>query len=340
MCYSLSVKKNTHRGNWQTQRNNNRKKDVVPPTNHKLKTTNYLEGLISISAKGAGYLRPIRSKPSQDSGDNFNIAASNRASVPDRRDETILIEHEDLKTALHGDIVRVQILGKQRDITKAKVTEIISRGKVGFAGTLKKDEEKFVLSPSDKRMYKDILIGKDHLGGAKVGEKVFAMITHWENQEDMPEGKILRSLGMPGENNAEMLSLALEKGFDALFPPDVEHEAQNLRKNFKIKEDIQHRRDMRGVPTFTIDPDDAKDFDDALSFVYLPNGDYEIGIHIADVSYFVRPGSALDIEARRRGTSVYLVDRTIPMLPEILSNDLCRLNPDEDKYIKCTIFVI
>jgi ribonuclease R len=140
------------------------------------------------------------------------------------------------------------------------------------------------------------------------------------------------------EHNAEMEAIALEKGFDTIFPEDVEEEAKKIAEKGIREEDLKNRKDMRGVTTFTIDPEDAKDFDDALSIKKLPNGHIEIGIHIADVSYYVRPKTALDNEARTRGTSVYLVDRTIPMLPEELSNGLCSLNPNVDRLTFSAIF--
>ena len=155
-----------------------------------------------------------------------------------------------------------------------------------------------------------------------------------------PTGSVVRVLGKPLENNAEMLSLALEKGFDDTYPKEVEAEAHTIKERGIPKSDYEGRRDFRQITTFTIDPADAKDFDDAISISFLPNGNTEVGIHIADVSHYVRPGTALDKEAYRRATSVYLVDRTIPMLPEVLSNDLCSLNPDVDRLTMSAVFEI
>jgi ribonuclease R len=182
-------------------------------------------------------------------------------------------------------------------------------------------------------MYTDIVIPNNARLNAEVGMKVIAAITEWTDPKKSPFGVVTNVLGKPGDNNAEMLAYALERGFSEEHAKEVNEEAQAIKSRGIIEEDKAGRRDFRTVPTFTIDPIDAKDFDDAISFQTLPNGNYEIGIHIADVSYYVRPQMALDQESIARETSVYLVDRCIPMLPEVLSNDLCSLVQGQDRLV-------
>ncbi len=281
----------------------------------------YLEGTITVSAKGVGYFRTPDMK---------------------NRNESIEIEHENLNTAMHGDKVKIEVLKPARGVFQAqgKVVEVTRRLKVGFAGVLEEDGGKYFLLPSDTRMYTDIVIPAEKLNDAKVGQKVFVKITSWADPAKAPEGEIIKVLGMPYENNAEMLGIVLEKGFEEDFPADVLKEAHALNVSTFSAEDLADRKDFKGTPTFTIDPADAKDFDDALSVKELENGDYEIGVHIADVSHYVRPGTALDAEARKRSTSVYLVDRTVPMLPEVLSNNLCSLMPNVDRLAMSAVFVL
>ena len=223
-----------------------------------------------------------------------------------------------------------------------------------FAGVLELDKNIYFLKPDDSKMYTDILIPPENLHSAKVGQKVFVEIISWADPRKAPEGTVIKILGLPGDNDTEMHSIAMEKGFAAELPQKVETEASGIKKRGIQESDYVGRRDFRKILTFTIDPADAKDFDDAISFQILPSlvkegvgggnskGEelYEIGIHIADVSYYVKPGSALDTEARERGTSVYLVDRTISMLPEGLSNDLCSLVPNRDRLTMSAVFVI
>jgi ribonuclease R len=298
------------------------------PMRHKL------SGVISISSKGTGYVA---------------IDAENKKNKG--QDPEIAFEH--LNTALNGDTVEILLHskkgnGKTRSAfaksygetrQTAEVTKIISRAKMRFVGVLESENGVFFLKPDDTKMYTDILIPEKDLGGAKVGQKVFAEIVSWVDPHKAPIGSIVKILGRPGENNTEMHAIAIEKGFDATLPHRVEDEAKIIKQNGIQEKDYAGRRDFRKVLTFTIDPSDAKDFDDAISFEEK-NGEYEIGIHIADVSYYVRPGTELDNEARERGTSVYLVDRTIPMLPEILSNDLCSLVPHKDRLTMSAVFVV
>jgi ribonuclease R len=288
--------------------------------------TNRLEGIISISSKGTGYVAIGTEK---DKGNDPEI------------------DFKHLNTAIHGDRVEIILHPKVRGRQTAEVSKIISRAKMRFAGILEADAARdgtgskiFFLKPDDTKMYTDILIPEEALGGAKSGEKVFGEITSWKDSGKAPLGKIIKVLGRPGDNNTEMHAIAMEKGFDSELPNKVEEEAKKI-KNDGIKDsDYAGRRDFRKILTFTIDPSDAKDFDDAVSFNEVGNEEYEVGIHIADVSHYVKIGSALDSEARERGTSVYLVDRTIPMLPEILSNDLCSLVPDKDRLTMSAVFVV
>ncbi len=291
------------------------KKRALPP-----KT---LSGIIRVSQRGTGYFRLPK-------------FPENGEKKP--ANDTAEIAFSDLGTALHGDTVKIVMSGKGKYGPTAKVLEILKRSKRGFAGELIKEKSEMVLKPSDPRMYTTISIPSKFQNGAKLGDKIFVRITRWSGMEHKPLGEVVKVLGRAGEHEAEMQGIILERGFDSSFPREVEKEAEKIKHEGISPAEINRRRDMRKVTTFTIDPEDAKDFDDALSFRKLPNGNFEIGIHIADVSHYVRPNTALDREALERATSVYLVDRTIPMLPEILSNDLCSLNPNEDKLAMSAIF--
>jgi ribonuclease R len=263
----------------------------------------------------------------------------------DPKKESIYIEPGLLNTALDGDKVEVAV-GSSHNRGKTEktgtVTKVIERAKEFFVGTVLFEEGgQCVVIPDDRKMYTNIVIPEQNAGGLKTDQKVYVKLMEWNDPEKLPVGRIERILGEKGNNNVEMESIVLEKGFEVVFPKNVENEATEIGKNKIIPaEEIAKRRDMRGTPTFTIDPFDAKDFDDAISIKKMPDGLFEIGIHIADVSHYVREGTALDKEAVKRGCSVYLVDRTIPMLPEVLSNDVCSLNPQEDKLSFSTIFTM
>lgn len=255
----------------------------------------------------------------------------------------VFIDHSHLNTALHQDIVEVEILGKKQNPKGeqelyGKVTRIVERGRKGYAGVIEEEHGHYFLVPHDKRMYTDIFIEQEHLMGAKSGMKVIAEITGWEDPKKSPIGKVTYLLGKPGDNDAEMLAYALERGFSDEHKGEVKKEAEEISNRGITEEDKAGRRDFRDTVTFTIDPIDAKDFDDAISFKKLATGRYEVGIHIADVSYYVKPGMALDADAIERETSVYLVDRVIPMLPEILSNDLCSLVQGKDRLVMSAVF--
>ncbi len=274
-------------------------------------------GTIRVTGKGVGYF-----------------------STPDS-DEDYEIQPENLATALNRDVVRIEDLKKTSFNRKqARVAEIVERRKMEFVGTIEQDGQGFFLIPDDKRMYRDIFVPTDSAKDAKNGDKVQVKITEWSDPSKSPKGEVVRVIGRAGEHNTEMLGIVYESGFEVDFPPQVDQEAEEWKKKFEAEDHTKDRRDFRSITTFTIDPADAKDFDDAISFQALENGDYEVGVHIADVSHFVVEKTELDREARKRGTSIYLVDRTIPMLPEVLSNDLCSLNPNEDKYAFSALFTL
>ncbi len=248
----------------------------------------------------------------------------------------ILIEPQFLNTALHGDEVEFSVFprqGSQR--LSGEITQITRRAKKEFVGTVDKKKGSAIafIVPDDRKMYTDIFVSPAESQKIHDGWKVLVAIKKWDDPKKNPEGKIVKVLGKKGDNDVEMESIVLEKGFQMKFPPAVEKEAAALGRMSKPipRKDIADRRDFRSITTFTIDPADAKDFDDAISFEVVGGDLFEIGVHIADVSHYVKEGNRLDEEARHRGVSIYLVDRTIPMLPEVLSNDICSLNPREDK---------
>lgn len=271
------------------------------------------------------------------------VALTNDGSafiIPDDEFENdIYVAPRKLRNALHGDKVKVYVYGKKSTGRRkeGEIIEIISRAKVDFTGIVKVSERFAFVIADDRKMQHDIFIPLDGLHGASNGDKVLATITDWPDGAKNPVGTISRVLGKQGENNTEMNAILAEYGFPVEFPAAVEQEANAISTSIS-EEEIARRRDFRSTLTFTIDPFDAKDFDDALSFKILNNGNFEVGIHIADVSHYVREGTALDKEAYSRATSVYLVDRVIPMLPENLSNGLCSLRPNEDKLCFSAVF--
>ena len=249
----------------------------------------------------------------------------------------IRVYEENINQALHGDTVKVKVIQKRRDEIVGAITEILIRAKTEFTGTLVSEAGAYFLKPADPKMYTKILIAKHDLAGAKVGDRVYGSMDSWNKNSKFPEGKIIRALGVPGEHETEMQAIALERGFEEEFPEEVIDEAKKIDARGITADDLKNRRDFRNILTFTIDPYDAKDFDDAISYEKLENGDIEIGIHIADVSHYVQLETELDREALERGTSVYLVDRTIPMLPRVLSDDLCSLLPHVDRLTMSTV---
>ena len=268
-----------------------------------------VEGIISVNRRGTGYLPwPLdttRGKPEED----------------------IEIDARNLAGALNGDTVAVE-LGKLFPRPAGKVVRIIERAKTEFVCTLQSVGGALVAKPADGRFYANIRIGTTDI---PEGEKVLVRLVSFDGKEAI--GEIIERIGTAGEHRTEMNAIVLEHGFRTTFPPAAEREAQELEARHAqiIEEELPKRRDFRGVTTLTIDPVDAKDFDDALSIQELPDGEYEIGIHIADVTHFVRDGMAIEEEARKRGTSVYLVDSTIPMLPHALSTNICSLRPEEER---------
>lgn len=282
--------------------------------NDDLLPKNYLVGTIDMKQTGKAYVIP------KEEG----------------RDD-VMIAPNYTRHALHGDTVKV-LMFPQRKMHKpeGQVVEILQRAKTRFVGRIQRQGEFAFLIPDNRNMVVDIFIPLSELSGAEDGEKVVVEMTDWPDNMNNPVGHVVNRLGRPGDNNVEMQSILAEYDFPLAFPKEVEKEAEKFKE--PTDKDCEGRRDFRNVTTFTIDPADAKDFDDALSFQVLPNGNFEVGVHIADVSHYVQPGTALDKEAYERGTSVYLVDRTIPMLPEALCNRICSLRQDEDKLCFSAVF--
>lgn len=255
-------------------------------------------------------------------------------------EEDVFIPTNNLNHALDKDIVKVYVYNRRKGKRpEGEVIEVIERHKTDFVGVIDIQKNFSFVSTANPKMYTDIFIPKDKIGEAEQGDVVLVHIEDWPSRADSPFGAVIKVLGKPGEHDTEIHAILAEYGLPAEFPIEVETFAQKIDTSIEGSE-IANRRDMRDTLTFTIDPKDAKDFDDALSFKKLENGNYEIGIHIADVSYYLEEGSILDDEAYQRATSVYLVDRVVPMLPEVLSNFACSLRPNEEKYTFSAIFEI
>ena len=255
-------------------------------------------------------------------------------------EEDVFIPTNNLNHALDGDTVKVYVYNRRKGKrAEGEVIEVIERKKTDFVGVIDIQKNFAFVSTANPKMYTDIFISKDKLGDAENGDVVLVHIEDWPTRADSPFGAVIKVLGKPGEHNTEIHAILAEYGLPAEFPLEIEVYAQKIDTSIQESE-IAKRRDMRDTLTFTIDPKDAKDFDDALSFKKLENGNYEIGIHIADVSYYLEEGTILDDEAYQRATSVYLVDRVVPMLPEVLSNFACSLRPNEEKYTFSAIFEI
>jgi ribonuclease R/exosome complex exonuclease DIS3/RRP44 len=266
--------------------------------------------------------------------------SGNAYFICDDFETDIFVPSVNMGKALHEDTVRVYVYQRKRSKKlEGDVVEIIERAKKDFVGTLQMSKNFGFVIPDNPRMSVDIFIAKSKINGAEHGDKVLAEITDWPDNSKNPFGKITQVLGKPGDHDTEIHSILLEYGLPYEFPTEIEEEASKLPVEI-TKEEIKKRRDMRSDLTFTIDPKDAKDFDDALSFTKLENGNYEVGIHIADVSHYVQPKTDLDQEAYDRATSVYLVDRVVPMLPEMLSNGVCSLRPHEEKLTFSAVFEI
>ena len=280
--------------------------------------TEYHIGILDLSAKGNGYI------------------------ICDDFEEDVFIASNNINKALNGDQVEFYAYKRRhRGKSEGEITNIISRSKTEYVGKIQIHDKKnfaFVVCDSNK-MYKDIFVPINKINKAQDGDKVLVSLEDWPEKADSPNGRVIQVLGKPGEHNTEIHSILAEYGLPLEFPEEVEAYSNNLDISI-TKEEIAKRRDMRKDLTFTIDPKDAKDFDDALSFKVLENGLYEIGIHIADVSHYVQPGTILDDEAYERATSIYLVDRVVPMLPERLSNGACSLRPHEEKYTFSAVFTM
>ena len=260
--------------------------------------------------------------------------------ICDDLEHDIFIPARNLNRALNKDTVKIYLYSRKKNSKEeGDVVEIIQRAKTEFVGVLQMSKNFGFVIPDDFKMYADIFVSKNNLNNAAHGDKVLATIIDWPENSKNPFGKINTVLGKPGDHNTEIHSILLEYGLPYEFPKEVEEYVAALSTDITPQE-IEKRRDMRKTTTFTIDPKDAKDFDDALSFEILPNGNYEIGIHIADVSHYVDEKSVLEEEAYHRATSVYLVDRVVPMLPEILSNGVCSLRPNEEKLTFSAVFEI
>ena len=271
------------------------------------------EGTIDIITSGAGYVR---------------LGGG---------EEDVYVQQRDIGTALHGDTVAIKLVGGRGSRLEGKVVKVLKRRRIEFVGTVHKHQGRMILVADDQRVQRPFVIPAADVNGAVEGDKAIIELGEWKDARDEPRGKVVRVLGRAGVHNVEMHAILAEFGLPLEFPESVLKASENIRSG-ATEEEIAQQRDMRNVPTITIDPDDAKDLDDALSVRELENGNWEIGVHIADVSHYVKPGSVLDMEAASRATSVYLVDRVVPMLPEKLSNDLCSLHADTDKLSFSAIF--
>jgi ribonuclease R len=251
----------------------------------------------------------------------------------------IYVRERDLGTALHGDTVRVSIVSQRPgEKPEGRVEGIVKRARTRFVGRLEMVPNRFAfVVPDFKKLYQDFFIYMENVGDAKHDDKVLFEVTKWGDGDKSPEAKVIEILGKTGENEAEIHSIMAEFDLPFRFPENVLRESEGIPEDITEGE-IKQRRDFRKILTFTIDPEDAKDFDDAISFRKLENGLFEVGVHIADVTHYVRPGTQLDEDAFDRATSVYLVDRTVPMLPERLSNGLCSLRPNETKLTFAAVF--
>jgi ribonuclease R len=276
-------------------------------------TRQYITGRVDMTSSGTAYI------------------------VSEETEKDVWVAPSKTLNALHGDTVKVLLLPNRKDKPEGEIVEVLERARVTFVGTIQLSPRFAFLVPGNTKIHVDIYIPLEKLNGAKDGQKAIAKITEWPKNGVNPIGEITEVLGDVGENNTEMHAILAEYGLPYEFPKDVERAADLIPITI-TPEEIAKRRDFREITTFTIDPVDAKDFDDALSVRPLKNGNWEIGVHIADVSHYVKPGSIIDKEAVSRATSVYLVDRVVPMLPEILSNNVCSLRPNEEKLCFSAVF--
>ena len=291
-----------------------------------------------IEAKGRGQFKGIKSSASSSNIEG-QISFTQRGAayvISDQLEEDVFIHQRNTGQAFNNDIVSVQLKTHGGKL-EGEVVSIVERAKHEFVGTIEVSASAVFVRPDDSKMPVDFFIERGHLKGAKNGEKVIVKFLTWPKRVKSPFGAVVSRLGAAGTMDVEMHSILAEFGFPFKFPNEVTLESEKIKEaDYDIE--VKNRRDFRDVLTFTIDPHDAKDFDDALSYKELKNGNIEIGIHIADVSHYVQPNTQLDREAYSRGNSVYLVDRVIPMLPEILSNKLCSLRPEETKLTFSAVF--
>ena len=258
--------------------------------------------------------------------------------VPEDGGEEVFIMDKYLNKSIVGDTVRVRLFARRKGcIQEGQVLDVLQRGHDTFVGKLEVSKDYAFLQVDNRLLVNDIFIPKDNLKGGKTGDKAIVKITEWSKRDRNPVGEVVEILGSAGDNNAEMNAILVEFGLPYSYPQVVEESADQISDEIPADE-IARRIDFRGVPTFTIDPADAKDFDDALSIRKLEDGKWEVGVHIADVTHYVKEGDIINEEAFKRATSIYLVDRTIPMLPERLCNVICSLRPDEDKCCYSVIF--
>ncbi|MBN1951110.1 MAG: ribonuclease R [Bacteroidales bacterium] len=298
---------------------------------HKLSNAGYLEelspGKYKLKATGGNIVGKI-----QITQGGYGFVVS------DEIEEDVFVSQKNLHKALNGDIVKIYLFARKKKLNpEGEVVQIIERARETFVGVLEILERYAFCIPDSRQMPYDIFIPLEKLGGAKNGQKVITRIYDWPEKAKNPFGEVIEILGMPGENDTEMHAILAEFGLPNKFSEEVEQDAEQISELI-TEEDIAERRDFRKITTFTIDPADAKDFDDALSFQKLPNGNWEVGVHIADVTHYIRPKTILEEEALARATSIYLVDRVVPMLPERLSNFLCSLRPNEEKLCFSAVF--
>ncbi|MEI6049346.1 MAG: ribonuclease R [Bacteroidota bacterium] len=256
----------------------------------------------------------------------------------DDLEDDVFVSAKNLKTALHGDKVKVWLYARRKGARpEGEVVEIIERWRTSFVGTIEIMPNFAFLIPDNKNMPFDLFIPTLKLNGAKQGQKAVARVVDWDPKSKNPVAEIINVLGYPGLHETEMHAILAEFELPYHFTEEVEADADKIPAEI-TENDIKARRDFRQIPTFTVDPVDAKDFDDALSLKQLENGNWEVGVHIADVTHYVKTGSLVEEEAKQRATSIYLVDRVVPMLPERLSNHICSLSPSEDKLTYSAIF--
>ncbi|WP_027387289.1 ribonuclease R [Chryseobacterium gregarium] len=312
---------------------NPRQREMVIQSLHKLLSSQRIKetekGKFSINLNIEGTLTGII---------DFNQSGNAYVTVENLKDD-VFVHSKNVKDALQGDKVLIVTYNFKGKKMEGSVLEVLERNRTEFVGTFQLVPHKeFGFVVCDKKTINtDIFIPKGKINGAENGDKVVVKMLEWRPGDKNPDGEIVKVLGAPGEHETEIHSILAEYGLPYVFPEDVERDADKIDRSINDDE-VAKRRDMRAITTFTIDPKDAKDFDDALSIRKLENGNWEIGVHIADVSHYVVPGTILDDEAYQRATSVYLVDRVVPMLPEVLSNDVCSLRPNEDKFTFSAVF--